>query len=198
MKRIILILSLLSISSVFSQSSYRINSANYNIPDGSSSSNAGTAVSSVTFSGLPSNSTITNVAYETIVNHSYHGDLAGVISTNSSGTVDPRIVLYTSGSLGNASGNLIRNGTTHEFDGLNPNQTFYFRVWDTASGDTGYIDYFKITVYYTTPTAAPTAAPAPPVKILKTALRARIISIFIIICSSSISTSLAICLNACL
>jgi len=156
MKKIITLSLLVVWQLIYSQSSYLINDTNYSIPDGTSSTEAGTTYSSVTFSGLPENAVITNVLYETTVNHSYHGDLAGVISTTYSGTEEPRIVLYSAGTLGSDSGDLIRNGSTSVFNNMSPNQTFYFRVWDTAPDDTGYIDRFKITVYYEIP--APTVS----------------------------------------
>jgi len=172
MRRILFFITLFFVFHIsIGQSSYRVNSSNYNIPDGTSSSNAGTAYSSVSFSGLPSGSTITNVAYETKVYHTYHNDLAARISTNYNGTSSPSIVLYTAGSQGAYTGTLTKNGSTSSFNGMNPNQTFYFRVWDTAPQDTGYIDYFKITVYYSTPT------PNPPTGVTATALSYSAISV---------------------
>lgn len=152
MKKKLFLILLFVLNVTFGQSASRTNTNYYNASPGHS------AQSSVLFSGLPSNSTITSVSYETTVNHPFHSHLAAAISLTSSGTSSPRKVLYTTGSQGPNYGNLVKNGTTHVFDGYNPNRRFYFTVWNngsTSNGFTAQIRRFKITVYYSVPNPNP-------------------------------------------
>ena len=158
-KRSILLFFWLCTQIIFSQNSSKTNTNNYNIPDGVSTSNAGTAYSSVTFSGFPSNAKIIKVTIATRVQHEKHSDLAARVSTNWNGISSPSVVIYTAGSQGNNSGALEKSGTTSAFNDLNPNQTFYFRVWDTASENTGYIDAFSIRIEYTVPPTVTSVSP---------------------------------------
>ncbi|CAM1364292.1 RHS repeat-associated core domain-containing protein [Tenacibaculum xiamenense] len=148
-----------SVSNAQTYTNDKYNNSNYTIPDGNSTSDAGTNVSSVTFSGLPSNAKITKVTIATRVQHGKHSDLAARVSTNWNGISSPSVVIYTAGSQGNNSGALEKSRTTSAFNDLNPNQTFYFRVWDTASGNTGYIDAFGVRVEYTVPPTVNSVSP---------------------------------------
>ncbi len=136
---------------VVGQSSSKTNNTNYNIPDAPSNSDVGTQYSSVVFNNLPSDASITNVSYNAGFYHTYHGDLAARISTNYNGTSNPTDVIFTAGSQGAYTGGFSKQSSTSVFNGMSPNQTFYLRAWDTAPDDTGYINYFQVTVYYTVP-----------------------------------------------
>ena len=85
---------------VIGQSSTKTNNSNYNIPDAPSNSDVGTQYSSVTFSNLPSDASITNVSYNAGFYHTYHDDLAARISTNYNGTSSPTDIVFTAGSQG--------------------------------------------------------------------------------------------------
>lgn len=150
MNKVLTILTVFCVSIALSQSTYQYNSSNRSIPD-ATSSGPGTQYSSVSFSGIPSGSTITNVTYDIDINHDCHYDLAARISTNYNGTSSPSYLVFTSASHYCNSGNLSKSGSTSTFNGMDPNQTFYLRVWDDYQDDIGYIDYFKITVYYSLP-----------------------------------------------
>ena len=68
---------------------------------------------------------------------------------------------------GSRSGSLTKTGTTNEFNGLDPNRTFYFRVWDNAPDNSGYIDEISITVHYSSPAVISITAPNSSSKLVK-------------------------------
>jgi subtilisin-like proprotein convertase family protein len=114
-------------------------SSNVNIPDRGS-----WVYSAITISGAPAGATITGIDCYFRCVHTYAGDLE----------VDLEVGTYSNwkrlwDNEGGSADNPSRTTTgITGFNGLPVNNTWYLYARDTASGDTGYIDEWRITIYY--------------------------------------------------
>ena len=108
-------------------------SSDFPIPD-----NNTTGVSvSVTFNTLPSNAVIKwiDVYYE--ISHPFPKDLV-VYLKNANGSLTLRL----------REDATVSSSNNYKFTGLANNTTWTLKVADVASGDTGWIEYFGVTIYY--------------------------------------------------
>ena len=121
------------------------NPGNVNIPD------AGAYVSStIAISTAPAGAVVTGIDVYFKCTHTYSGDLVVDLNADSTGSLGNR-------NLWNREGAGADNPTRTTpgiptFNGLSVNRTWYLYAKDFAVGDSGYIDEWTITVYYSNPT----------------------------------------------
>ncbi|MCK4626660.1 MAG: proprotein convertase P-domain-containing protein, partial [Phycisphaerae bacterium] len=119
---------------------YDNNFTDVSIPDGSGGTGGGWVYSPLTTSGASATITSVNVYYEII--HSYIGDLQVDIESESTNYV----IRDQEGGSANDIAEWVYD--IHVFDGESVNQNWNLWAQDYFSGDTGYIDYVAIYVYY--------------------------------------------------
>ena len=140
---LILIACCVANGSAFADSKYGYNGTNVNIPD-----NDGWVYSSITISGVPSDAVVSSIDVHFSAIHTYSGDLD--IDLNDSGITQNYDLWANEGGSADNPSRTVYEITT--FNGLPVNGTWYLYAKDTAGGDTGYIDEWWITVYYTVST----------------------------------------------
>ena len=122
---------------------YGYNGTNVNIPD-----NDGWINSSITISGAPSDAVVSSIDVHFSAIHTYSGDLD--IDLNDSGITQSYDLWANEGGSADNPSRTVYGITT--FNDLPVNGTWYLFAKDTAGGDTGYIDEWWITIYYTVST----------------------------------------------
>ncbi len=135
-------------------SRYGVNTTNYNIPD-RTAGGYGFNWSFVDIAGATAGARVTKVKYTVRIVHSWVGDLLVKLGHASPTyvTVWNRLGGTTDGGNDDDTANdndIFLNGRWEytAFDDDLVNQRWYLNVWDQAYGDTGYIDYFQLWVYY--------------------------------------------------
>ncbi len=128
---------------LFADSQYGSNTSNVSIPD-----NDGWVYSSITISGAPADAIVTGVDAHFSCIHTYSGDLD--VDINDSGFTRNYDFWQNEGGSADNPSRTVYNIST--FNGLSVNGTWYLWAQDTAAGDTGYIDEWWITIYYTSTT----------------------------------------------
>ncbi len=132
------------------------NTSNISIPDGS----PGNWVSStIVISGAPSGAVVTGIDIYFKCIHPYSGDLVVDLNADSTGALGNQNLWNREG--GSADNPTRTTTSIHTFDGLSVNRTWYLYARDYATGDSGYIDEWTITIYYTAP-ATPTISSISP------------------------------------
>lgn len=119
------------------------NGSNVTIPD-----EGGWVYSPISISNAPAGATVTSVEVSFSIVHPYSGDLV----------VDLEVGAHSnSKNLWNKEGagadNPSRTVTTSNFNGLPVNNTWYLYARDTEGGDSGYINSWSITIYYSAPSS---------------------------------------------
>jgi len=126
---------------------------NVSIPDGS----PGAWVSSqISISSAPAGATVTgiDVSFECI--HPYSGDLVVDLNADSTGSLGNRTLWNREGGSADNPSRTVTGIST--FNGVTVNRTWYLYARDYEAGDSGYIDEWTITIYYTD--SSPPPAPS--------------------------------------
>ncbi len=132
------------------------NTSNISIPDGA----PGNWVSStIAISGTPSGAVVTGIDIYFKCIHPYSGDLVVDLNADATGALGDQNLWNREG--GSADNPTRTTTSIHTFDGLSVNRTWYLYARDYATGDSGYIDEWTITIYYTAP-ATPTISSISP------------------------------------
>src|SRR6266536_5221521 len=120
------------------------NYSNVTIPD-----DDGWVSSTITISSAPAGAVVTGIDVYFRCVHTYSADLVIDLNADVSGALgDYHLWSNEGGSQENPSRTVTGVST---FNGLSVNRTWYLYARDTAEGDTGEIDEWSITVYYTDP-----------------------------------------------
>jgi len=102
----------------------------------------------ITLSGAPSDAIITKVDVEYWINHTYVGDITAELTTQRGTTWYGKTLWNREG--GSADNIAEKESGLTTWNGLSPNGTWYLVAYDSAVGDTGHIDAWKIWVYWQT------------------------------------------------
>ena len=117
------------------------NSSNVSIPDNNANWSAS---SSIFISGAPAGAVITGIDIHIEIIHPYVGDLEVVLTDNDA---NPSVRFWN--REGGSQNNINQTWTNiSNYNGQAVNQTWTLWARDLAALDTGYIDYWWITIYY--------------------------------------------------
>jgi subtilisin-like proprotein convertase family protein len=134
------------------------NAGNVTIPDA-----GGYVSSTITISGAPAGATVTGIDVYFKCVHPYSGDLTVDLNADSTGSLGNYRIWNREGG---AADNPTRTTTgISTFNGLSVNRTWYLYAKDWEAGDSGYIDEWTITIYYSasvTPSIS-SVSPASPI-----------------------------------
>lgn len=122
---------------------------NVTIPDA-----GGYVSSTISISSAPSGAVVTGVDVYFKCSHTYSSDLVVDLNADSTGSLGNRNLWNREGGSADNPSRTTTGITT--FNGLSVNRTWYLYAKDFVAGDTGNIDEWTITIYYTA------AAPNPP------------------------------------
>jgi subtilisin-like proprotein convertase family protein/pimeloyl-ACP methyl ester carboxylesterase len=138
------------VACAFADSRFGSNSSNVSIPD------TNTFVSStITISGAPSGAVVTGIDVYFRCVHPYSGDLNIDLNADANGSLGNRDLWSREGGSADNPTRTVTGIST--FNGLSVNRTWYLYARDEVGGDSGYIDEWSITVYYSSPVpSAPT------------------------------------------
>src|ERR1035437_6606239 len=114
--------------------------------------------STITISGAPAGAVVTGIDVYFKCVHAYGSDLTVDLNADSTGSLgNYRLWNRESGV------NPIRTTTgISTFNGLSVNRTWYLYAKDWVALDSGYIDEWTITIYYSTPTSPPSISSVVP------------------------------------
>ena len=142
---------------------YGFNGDIISIPDDDGSGSCGSARSTINITGAPSDSVVTKARYRIQVNHPYVGDLY-IFLMNAIWSYD-WTVWWRNGSSDDGGYDddpeddqdiYMDRWINDAWDGDPVNQSRILLVDDCALGNTGYIDFFELWVYYEDPLPPPT------------------------------------------
>jgi subtilisin-like proprotein convertase family protein len=126
---------------IHADSQFGYNSSNVNIPDNNSN---WIAYSSIAISGAPSGAVVTGIDVHIEIIHPYVGDLEVVLTDDDS---YPSVIFWD--NAGGSQDNINQTWTNiSNYNGQPVNQTWTLWARDLSQLDTGYIDYWSITIYY--------------------------------------------------
>ena len=134
------------------------NTGNVTIPDA-----GGYVSSTIAISSAPAGSVVTSIDVYFKCTHTFSGDLTVDLNADSTGSLGNRNLWNREGGSADNPTRTTTGITT--FNGLSVNRTWYLYAKDFVAGDSGYIDEWTITVYYSNP-VTPTissVSPAQPV-----------------------------------
>jgi len=135
---------ILSVVAAHADSQFGSNSSNVSISDNNAN---WTAFSSIVINGAPSGAVVTGIDVHVEVVHPYVGDLEVVLTDNDA---NPTVILWD--NAGGSQDNINQTWTNlSNYNGQPVNQTWTLWARDLAASDTGYIDYWSITIYYQSP-----------------------------------------------
>ncbi|HUP91498.1 MAG TPA: hypothetical protein VM074_04560 [Solimonas sp.] len=145
----------LAAGNAFAASVSGANSSNLSIPD------HGTAFvsSTITISGVPAGAVVTGIDAHFSAVHTYSGDLVVDLNADSTGAFGNVHLWNREGGSDDNPARTVNGIST--YNGLSPNRTWYLYARDYVTGDTGYIDEWSITVYYSA-TMSGTLTPSSP------------------------------------
>ncbi|MFA6545765.1 MAG: hypothetical protein WCS99_15210, partial [Limisphaerales bacterium] len=118
------------------------NTGNVTIPDV-----GGYVSSTIAISSAPAGSTVTSIDVYFKCIHTYSGDLTVDLNADSTGSLGNQNLWNREGAAADNPTRTITGIST--FNGLSVNRTWYLYAKDFGAGDSGYIDEWTITVYYT-------------------------------------------------
>jgi N-acetylmuramoyl-L-alanine amidase/subtilisin-like proprotein convertase family protein len=138
------------------------NTGNVPIPDA-----GGYVSSTIAISAAPAGAVVTGIDVYFKCTHTYSGDLVVDLNADSTGSLGNRNLWNREGGAADNPTRTTTGITT--FNGLSVNRTWYLYAKDFVAGDSGYIDEWTITIYYsslkpptpTNPSPGSTSSPGP-------------------------------------